>query len=217
MSSEQPLGNMPSTSKDSDGTAQNALVVFGRVRTVFGIKGWLKIQPFTESPEALMNSSYWLLGSEPVSDAGLAKTLTRVEADDWKVKGNDLLVHLKGFDVREEAQKFRQQFIHVPSDSLPALNDDEVYWHQLEGMSVYNCAGRDKAGLSDYSGVYEVSDRIGEVDHLMETGANDVLAVRPSGETANKELILVPYVLGYSVLDVDLSNRRVLIDWHCED
>ena len=51
----------------------------------------------------------------------------------------------------------------------------------------------------------------GQVDHLIETGANDVLVIRGErGET------LVPFVAGRYVLEVDLDRKRILVDWESD-
>ena len=48
---------------------------------------------------------------------------------------------------------------------------------------------------------------LGVVDHLIETGANDVLVV--SGERER----LIPFVMGQVILDVDLDAGLVRVDW----
>ena len=48
---------------------------------------------------------------------------------------------------------------------------------------------------------------LGVVTQMLETGAHDVMVVK--GETER----LIPFVPGEVVLDVDLDNRRVRVDW----
>jgi ribosomal 30S subunit maturation factor RimM len=47
---------------------------------------------------------------------------------------------------------------------LPNLAADEYYWYQLEGLKVIN----------------QDEQLFGKVDHLLETGANDVMVVKPA-------------------------------------
>lgn len=206
-----------------------SLLVLGRVRTVFGVKGWLKVHAFAENIESLFASPEWILSSTPVDELKAAKQHSIVEVDDWKQSGKDLLVHFKGLDDRDAALRYGQQFIHLPRELLPELNDDEIYWHQLEGMQVFNLAGQKttaakqqdfiqgRAGQKDFGLAYEQALMIGVIDHLMETGANDVLAIKPVAASAQDDLILVPYVLEHYVIDVDQANRRLLIDWHIDE
>ena len=46
----------------------------------------------------------------------------------------------------------------------------------------------------------------------METGANDVLVVK----TASKEELLIPYVLDYSIIKVDLTAGQITVDWELD-
>jgi 16S rRNA processing protein RimM len=48
---------------------------------------------------------------------------------------------------------------------------------------------------------------LGTVDYLLETGANDVLVVRGERE------LLIPFVTGQVVTQVDLENRVLRVDW----
>jgi 16S rRNA processing protein RimM len=50
-------------------------------------------------------------------------------------------------------------------------------------------------------------ESLGTVDHLLETGANDVLVV-----TGERER-LIPFVLGQVVDDVDLERGEIRVDW----
>jgi 16S rRNA processing protein RimM len=48
---------------------------------------------------------------------------------------------------------------------------------------------------------------LGVVDHLIETGANDVLVVRGERER------LIPFTPGHAVVAVDLEQRRLTVAW----
>ena len=52
------------------------------------------------------------------------------------------------------------------------------------------------------------------MDHLLETGANDVLVVKANAKDAfgQKERML-PFVPEQVVLKVDLENRVITVDW----
>ena len=51
---------------------------------------------------------------------------------------------------------------------------------------------------------------LGVVDHLMETGANDVLVIKGERER------LVPFVLKEFIKDVDLKNKKMYVDWDAD-
>lgn len=81
--------------------------------------------------------------------------------------------------------------IGICRDQLPAPGAGEYYWNDLEGLEVRNLQG----------------ESLGVVDHLMETGANDVLVVRGERER------LIPFLQGQVVISVDLDEQRIQVDW----
>lgn len=81
--------------------------------------------------------------------------------------------------------------IGVRRDQLPATAPDEYYWNDLLGLEVMNLQG----------------EPLGRVDHLIETGANDVLVVRGERER------LIPFVLNQVVMRVDLKAGEIEVDW----
>jgi ribosomal 30S subunit maturation factor RimM len=64
---------------------------------------------------------------------------------------------------------------------LPALEAGDYYWHQLQGLQVWCKHDGDTLLL-------------GEVDHLLETGANDVLVLRPCEGSIDERERLIPYL-----------------------
>ena len=51
---------------------------------------------------------------------------------------------------------------------------------------------------------------LGTVDHLIETGANDVLVVKGERER------LIPFIRGQVVLQIDLAAGEIQVDWDPE-
>ena len=82
---------------------------------------------------------------------------------------------------------------------LPALGQGEYYWHQLQGLRV------ESRGSC-----------LGQVDHLLETGANDVLVVKPCEGSIDSRERLVPWVQGQYVIAVDLEAGVIEVDWDPE-
>ena len=92
----------------------------------------------------------------------------------------------------------------IAADELPTAADDEIYWHQLEGLTVFS---RNSAGDN-------IS--LGKVSHLMETGANDVLVISPSKGSVDKRERLVPWLIDQVVLEVNPEKGFIRVDWDPE-
>jgi len=88
----------------------------------------------------------------------------------------------------------RGQEIAVRREQLPAAEEGEYYWVDLVGLRVETLDGSE----------------LGRVDHLMATGANDVLVVE--GERQR----LIPFVTGHIVKDVDLDAGVIRVDWQAD-
>lgn len=168
------------------------LLDVGRTAGVFGVKGWLKICSYTEPKENIVNYSPWWLktrhGAKPF------------EVDDFKFRDKDLVVHLKGVDDRDLAAQYNLTDIAIERNQLPKLGDGDFYWHQLLGLAVVT-GGAGKGIL------------LGEVEKLIETGANDVLVVRPSADSIDDRERLLPYVPDVYVLSVDLEKEQIRVEW----
>lgn len=168
------------------------LVDVGRITSVFGIKGWVKVHSDTEPPANIgVYSPWWLKTRHGVK---------AVEIDAFQPHGKGFIAHIVGVDDREGAEAIGQVTISVERQQLPDLADDEYYWHQLQGLAVYSC----------FDGTEQL---LGRVSHLLETGANDVLVVQPCEASLDDQERLIPWVPGQYVKQVELAAGRMLVDW----
>ena len=166
-------------------------LVIGRVSGVYGVRGWVRIHSFTEPMENLLGYGDWKLNRR-----GHWET---IEIDDGRLHGKGLIAHIVGIDNRDAAVQLKGCDIAIPRGLLPALESEEYYWHQLEGLAVYTG-----------------QTLLGRVDHLMETGSNDVLVVRAcEGSLDNRER-LIPWIRGQVVEKVDLEGDRIDVSWDPE-
>ena len=162
-------------------------VVLGRINGVFGTRGWLKVFSYTRPRDNVLTYPAWCLERED-GWREYAVVATRRQ-------GNGLVASLAGIDDRNAALACVGADIAVPRSALPRAGRDEFYWADLIGLAVVN-----REGLV-----------LGAVTRLLETGANDVLVVR--GERDR----LIPFVREVFVLDVDLEDRTIRVDWHPDD
>jgi 16S rRNA processing protein RimM len=181
-------------------SAENVLVV-GKITGVHGIKGWVKIHSFTEPQENFLRFGKWMLRRRGELEA--------IEFDAGRVQGKGLVAHIAGVDDRTLAEGYRGLEVVVPEGCLPGLEPGEYYWSQLQGLQVW-C--RD-------AGEPDSADRVllGTVDYLIETGANDVLVVKPAAGSIDQRERLIPYLPGDVVTRVDLAEGLIEVDWFLED
>ncbi len=113
-----------------------------------------------------------------------------------KRHGKTMIAYFKGLDNREKSQPYIGKEIEISAEELGQLPEGDYYWMQLIGLTVKNLSGHE----------------LGEVKSMFETGANDVLVVNTG---AGKEH-LIPYILGGTVVQVDLVNQTMTVDWELE-
>ena len=165
-------------------TRAQRVVIIGQIAGVFGERGWMKIYSQTDPREAILRHRVWIIYRD-----GEWRPLELLAG---RVHGKGIVAHLKDCDTPEQARAFKGCDIGVLRSALPALAADEYYWEELEGLRVLTQEGVD----------------LGVVDHLLETGANDVLEVRGERER------LIPYIRGEvgTAGDRELCVRRVAWD-----
>lgn len=163
------------------------MVIMGRIASAHGIRGLVKIQPFTEYLDSLLDYRTWWIGHEH-------GPWREVRVGQCEAHGRTLVAQLPDCPDRTAAEKLKGLLIAVPRSSLPEQEEGEYYWSDLIGLAVVNEAG----------------ERLGMVANLLETGANEVLVVRgDSGE------ILIPFVAS-AIRRVDLQNETIFVDWSAE-
>jgi 16S rRNA processing protein RimM len=171
----------------------------GRVLGPWGVKGWVKVQPYAQEPEALFSSKRWY--AQPPAPgqpaAGPRRGLWRVIQA--REQGDTVVAMLDGVDDRDAAQALRGWAVFVSRSSFPTPEPDAYYWVDLIGMRVVN--------RSD--------EPLGCVVGLLSTGAHDVLRVAAPDDAASPSPAaerLIPFVGAY-VDSVDRAAGLIRVDW----
>lgn len=147
------------------------------------MKGWVKVFSYTQPREAILDYPHWFLEREG--------SWCRMTVAEGQQHGKGVIARLEGIADRDEAAKIIASAIVVERDALPAVEDGQYYWADLEGLKVLHRDGTE----------------LGRVAYLLETGANDVLVTDATPER------LIPFVSGDVVLDVDLAAGVITVDW----
>ena len=167
------------------------LIVMGKVGAVHGVRGEVKIHSFTDPMENLFNYAVWYLRRDA--------DIQQVKLASARTQGKGLVARIEGLDDRELARTYTGLEICVPRSELPELEQGEFYWHQLVGLQVIN----------------QQQQLLGKVDHLLETGANDVLVVRPCVGSLDGRERLLPYT-DDCLQQIDLDKGVISVEWDAD-
>ena len=128
----------------------------------------------------------------------MPEVVARFEREVQGVRGRDggkhIVATVPGVSDRDAAEALRGTEILVPREALPPPAPGEYYWVDLEGLRVVTVEGV----------------ALGEVSHLLSTGANDVMVVRGERER------MLPFVQPDYVKSVDFESGTITVDWDPE-
>lgn len=130
----------------------------GHVTAPYGVQGWIKVHPYTETDRALTGYATWWLGKNGA--------YTAYAVEEAKVHGGEVVAKLPGIDDRDAAFSLRGMEVAIPRAELPKAGRNEYYWTDLIGLNVVNTEGV----------------AFGSVKSILATGANDVLVVNGDQE-----------------------------------
>lgn len=186
-------------------------VVVGLVQAHFGVKGWVKVISFTRPSNEILNFENWSFveANRSLKSAGVSSRTvlgdTVVECDrtlellEGRFQGKGLIVRLAGIENRELAESLIGATVVIHRDQFAQLDEGEYYWTDLLGLRVINLEGHE----------------FGTIDHLVETGANDVMVIHKVEDNGQCLEVLIPWVDQY-VLKVDLEKGDILVDWDAD-
>lgn len=164
------------------------LIKIATLKKPYGIKGWLWVFSETDNRADIFSMPNWqmktALGFRPLT------------VQDWRVQGSGLVACFKEITDRNMAETMNGVTIWVDKSSLPALAEEEYYWSDLIGLTVIN----------------EDNECLGTIKEMFETGAHEVMAVKPTAESIDNEERLIPWHKSV-VLEVDLSARTMRVAW----
>lgn len=170
-------------------------VEVGRVSGAWGVKGALRVVPFSGAPEALFSSKRWFVAPPEDAVPGRARPGPRLlRIVQAREQGGAVVATVDELDDRDVAQAMSGWRIAVSRASFPTPGNEEFYWVDLIGCEVLN----------------RQAEPLGQVESLLETGPHCVL--RLSSRDGEGQPRLVPFVSAY-VDNVDVAARRIVVDW----
>ena len=167
-------------SQTGSGTLEEPVfVLIGRLQRVHGVDGEIAMRVLTDFPQRNRHGKQVFVGEDH----------QQMIIESVRPKAELLLLTFKGITTREAAQELTNLEVFVEARNLPKLPEGRYYHHQILGLQVY-----------------EGEELLGYISEIIETGANDVFAVRL---TRGGELLIpnIPEV----VLAVELEEKRILV------
>lgn len=175
----------------------NHLVELGFIQDAQGLRGQIKVRPFSSDPIALLSSkSIWLtlyspqqnIPSQPIAEPRLYAVSSA------KMHSGLVVMTLEGVSDRDQALALKGARLSLGRDAFPKTDSDSYYWVDLMGCQVL--------GLEN--------TLLGEVSEMTENGAHAIMTVSGDGHVH-----LIPFVPEI-VKAVDLAQKRITVDWQSD-
>ena len=128
----------------------------GKIVTTHGIRGEVKIMPYTDTPELLCEFDRLFIGKD--------KSELYIERS--RVAKNMVIAKIEGIDTVEAAEKYRNKVLFMHRDDLE-LDEDTYFIQDLIDMEVKD---------ADSGFVY------GKITDVLQNGANDVYVIKGDRE-----------------------------------
>ncbi len=157
---------------------QPAFLAVGKLRRPHGVHGDVLMDVLTDFPERLRPGITLYIGEAH-------RPLTLLKA---RFHGTAMRILFEGYTTPEAVGELRNELAFVRTDGIPSLPEGEYYQHQLLGLNVVGEAGQ----------------ALGVIHEILQTGANDVLVVRPP---AGPDMLLP--LIDSVVLRIDLAADQV--------
>lgn len=150
----------------------------GIITSTHGVKGEVKVYPTTDDVKRFKKLKDIIL------DTG--KEHMALELESVKFFKQMVILKFKGIDSLNDVEKFRQKSLYVTRANAVRLRKDEYFIADLIGLKVID----------------EENKKLGTLEDVMVTGANDVYVIRM---LSGKELLLP--AIKQCILNVDMENQ----------
>ncbi len=165
------------------GNGLEGLVLLGKVSKAHGIRGEIKVYPYSGRPQQFVADYHRLLLSADTNSVPVAYTVEKA-----RVQGKQVLLKIENCSDRTAARLLVGQLVYVPEEELPELAEDEFYLQELLDKEVVDISG----------------NPLGRSSHIMDTGAQDLLVVQRAGKE-----YLIPIVGAFIVA---VEEERVVVE-----
>ena len=166
----------------------NEFLEIGQIVNTFGIKGMVKVKPFTDDIKRFdrLEKIYVFKGD----GKNVNKIQMQYEIEEVKYHKEMVLMKLKGIDNPEDANSLRNYYINVKREDEPELEEGTYYIVDLLGLEVYSDEG----------------NHLGKVDDIYNTGSNDIYVVK---DELGKQLLLP--AIADVIKEINIDEKKIVV------
>ena len=154
----------------------------GHIVNTSGLKGILKIKPFTDDIKKFSNLKTIYIKTK--------SGLTEFKIEQVRYVKNMVMLKLAGIDTVEEAEKYRNLYIKILRDQEEELEEGSYYVVDILGCKVNTDANQE----------------LGKIVDVFQTGSNDVYVVK---DEQGKQILLP--AIKQVIKNVDIKNKIITV------
>ena len=154
----------------------------GQIVNTFGIKGFVKVNPFVDD----------ILRFDDLEKVYLRrnKEIKELQVEEVKYHKNMVLVKFKGIDKVEDAELLRNFYLEVDRENAIELEEGEYFIADLLGMNVLT----------------EENEELGKLEDVFNAGSSDIYVVK----TEEGKQILLP-AISEVVKEINLKENKIIV------
>lgn len=153
----------------------------GQIVNTFGIKGMVKIRPFTDDIRRFDRLKKVYIKKNNVEE---------YEIEEVKYHKDMVLIKFKGIENLEQANLLRNYYLLINRDEEEPLEEGRYYIVDMLGIEVYTDEGK----------------KLGILDDIFNTGSNDVYVIK---DELGKQILLP--AIKEVIKQVDIENKKMIV------
>lgn len=154
----------------------------GQIVNTFGIKGMVKVVPFTDDIRRFDNLKQVYIESK--------NSKKEYQIEEVKYHKNMVLIKFKGIDKLEDAENLKNYYLKIDRKDAIPLKENSYYIVDLLGLEVYT----------------DENIFLGKLDDIFNTGSNDIYVVK---DEKGKQVLLP--AISDVIKKVDIENKKIIV------
>ena len=154
----------------------------GQIVNTFGVKGFVKVKPFTDDLERFEELESILVIKN--------KDMIEMKIEEVKYQKNMVLAKFKGIDTVENAEKLRNSYVKIDRKDAIKLEEGQYFIADLLGLDVF----------------LDTGEKLGILDDIFNNGSTDIYVVK---NELGKQFLL-PYI-DEVIKNIDLENEKITV------